>query len=176
MIAYLYLACFISGLLFAVRVMFFGAERRRPAAKPRTPLRKSEAFGVALVLIFGVTGYAVTSRSALSTLMVLVIAFSAAVLGALALTALAVATANVQPDHDPDDPRFALQGHVAVVVAEIPAGGEGQIRYTVNETASTVRARGLGNEVLAVGEDVCIERIEDGVAHVEPWALVEQRL
>lgn len=171
-----YLISFIAGILLAVRLMFFGAERTRPSARPRTPLRKSEAFAIGALLAFGVTGYLITRESWLTPWMTLAASLAVASVTATALTTLAVATANVKPDHDPDDPRFLLQGHVGVVVSAVPAGGEGEIRYTLADTASTVRARNLGDDALAVGEDVCIERIEDGVAHVERWALVEQRL
>jgi hypothetical protein len=34
----------------------------------------------------------------------------------------------------------------------------------------------MGNQPLAKGADVVIDRIEDGVAYVEEWAVVEQRL
>jgi hypothetical protein len=34
----------------------------------------------------------------------------------------------------------------------------------------------MGTKALPVGTDVVIDRIEDGVAFVEEWAVVEQRL
>ena len=36
----LYVVAFITGLLLAVRIMFFGAERRRPRAGDALPLRR----------------------------------------------------------------------------------------------------------------------------------------
>jgi hypothetical protein len=89
---------------------------------------------------------------------------------------LAIATAKIQPEHDPDDPRYAMQGHVGKVTLAMSAGGEGAISYEVSGTKATTRARSITADPLELGDDVCIERIENGVAYVERWTLVEQRL
>jgi hypothetical protein len=39
-----------------------------------------------------------------------------------------------------------------------------------------VRARTIDGSAITTGEEVCIERLEDDVAFVELWAIVEQRL
>jgi len=39
-----------------------------------------------------------------------------------------------------------------------------------------VSARSLGTTLIPTGSDVVIDRIEDGVAFVEEWSVVEQRL
>jgi hypothetical protein len=91
-------------------------------------------------------------------------------------TRLAVATARVQPEHDPDDPRYVLQGHVALVSTPIPADGEGKITFSEAGADRTIRARTIDGTAIAEGQEVCIERVEDEVAFVELWAIVEQRL
>ena len=58
----------------------------------------------------------------------------------------------------------------------IPAGGEGMIRYEDVDSTPVVHARDIGSGAIAAGQEICIERIEDGVAHVELWALIEERL
>jgi membrane protein implicated in regulation of membrane protease activity len=103
----------------------------------------------------------------------------AALLGlvwAVLVTRLAVATARVQPEHDPEDPRVILQGHVAVVTAAIPAGGEGAIAIQEGSQSRSLRARTIDESGAAAGQEVCIERVDDDVAYVEPWAAVEARL
>ena len=50
------------------------------------------------------------------------------------------------------------------------------IRYEDAGAFVTTRARDIANHAIAAGEEVCIERVEDGVAHVELWSLVEERL
>jgi membrane protein implicated in regulation of membrane protease activity len=175
---YLFLAAFIAGLLLAVRIMFFGAERRR-RARPRAdamPLRRSEPAGVAFLLMFGVAGYLLTRHGALSGAAG---AGVAALLGAAwaALVArVAIAMARLKPEHDPEDPRYQLQGHVAVVTVAIPGEGEGTISYVEGADRRSCRARAIDGGAIAEDLEVCIERVEDGVAFVERWDLVEARL
>jgi len=82
----------------------------------------------------------------------------------------------VQPEHDPDDPRYALQGHVAMVTEAIPDGGEGSIAYGASDASLSLRARSIDGQGIEEGQEVCIERVEEGVAFVELWSLVEARL
>ena len=172
---YLFLASFIAGLLLGVRVMFFGAERRRLSAGA-LPLRRSEPAIVGFLLMFGVAGYLLTRRGTVSPGVGALIAALLGLVWAVLVTRLAVATARLQPEHDPEDPRFALQGHVAVVSAAIPSDGEGTITFSDAGAQRTVRARTIDGGAIAEGEEVCIERLEDDLALVELWAIVEQRL
>ena len=175
---YLFLVSFIAGLLLAVRIMFFGAERRtriRPRADAM-PLRRSEPAGVAFLVMFGVAGYLLTRHGTLSGA---VGAAVAALLGAgwAALVVwAAIAMARLKPEHDPDDPRYQLQGHVAVVTAAIPGEGEGMIVCPEGVGHRSYRARTIDGSAIAEDLEVCIERVEDGVAFVERWDLVEARL
>ena len=172
---YLFLAFFIAGLLLGVRVMFFGAERRRHAADA-LPLRRSEPAIVGFLLMFGVAGYLLTRRETVSPGVGALIAALLGLVWAVLVTRLAVATARIQPEHDPEDPRFALQGQVAIVSGAIPSDGEGTITFSDAGMQRTVRARTIDGSAIAEGEEVCIERLEDDLALVELWAIVEQRL
>ena len=172
---YLYLAALIAGLLLAVRLMFFGAERRR-LHPDHTPLRRSEPAAVAFLVMFGVAGYLLTRHASLGAVMS---AGAAILLGAgwAAVTArLAIVMARVTPAHDPDDPRYALQGQVATVAAGIPAGGEGTITFDAGAGPRTAPACAIDQNAIDEGVEVCIERIENGVVFVERWSLVEARL
>ena len=173
---YLFLATFIAGLLLGVRVMFFGAERRRLCSADALPLRRSEPAIIGFLLMFGVAGYLLTRRGTVSPGAGVLIAALLGLVWAILVTRLAVATARLQPEHDPEDPRFALQGHVAIVSAAIPADGEGTITFSDAGAQRTVRARTVDGTAIAGGEEVCIERLEDDLAFVELWAIVEQRL
>lgn len=171
-----YLVAFIAGLLLAVRIMFFGAERRRARSIDGMPLRRSEPAISAFLVMFGVAGYLLTRPGRLPAAGG---AGAALVLGALwaaFVTRLAIATARVQPEHDPDDPRFVLQGHVAVVLVDIPPEGAGTIVLGEAEGRRSLAARAIDGHAIGAGLEVCIERVEDGVAFVEPWTLVEARL
>ena len=87
-----------------------------------------------------------------------------------------LATARVQPEHDPDDPRFVLQGHVAVVTVDIPPDGAGTIILGDADGRRSLAARAIDGQAIGAGLEVCIERVEEGIAFVEPWAMVEARL
>lgn len=173
---YLFLATFIAGLLLGVRVMFFGAERRRQLSADGLPLRRSEPAIIGFLLMFGIAGYLLTRRGTVSAGLGTTIAALLGLVWAVLVTRLAVATARVQPEHDPDDPRFVLQGHVAIVASAIPSDGEGTITFSEAGAQRTTRARTIDGSAIGEGEEVCIERLEDDVAFVELWAIVEQRL
>ena len=175
MLSYLFLFSFLAGLLLAVRLMFFGAERFNPAPGA-LPLRRSEPAVVAFLVMFGLTGYLSLGRGQLPAGTAVLVAIAASLVFAVIVTRLAIAAARMKPEHDPDDPRYALQGTVAVVVTLIPAGGEGTIRFEHAGTQRTVPARDIAHGAILAGQEVCIERIDDGVAYVELWALVEERL
>src|SRR6059058_4640353 len=101
---YLFLAAFIAGLLLAVRLMFFGAERRRLRPADAMPLRRSEPAVIGFLVMFGVAGYLFTRHGALSPLTATAVAALMGLAWAALVTRLAVATARLQPEHDPDDP------------------------------------------------------------------------
>jgi hypothetical protein len=173
---YLLLAAFIAGLLLAVRIMFFGAERRRSRAVDDIPLRRSEPAIAAFLIMFGVAGYLLTRRGTLSAPAGFTVAVVLGVVWATFVTRVAIATARVTPEHDPDDPRYVLQGHVAMVTAAIPADGEGTIAFDDAVQQTMLRARMIDGSAVENGVEVCIERVEDGIAFVELWSLVEARL
>jgi hypothetical protein len=126
--------------------------------------------------MFGVSGYLLTRNGALSPAPGIGLALLLGVVWAALVTRLAIATARIQPEHDPDDPRYVLQGHVAMVTAAIPSGGEGVIAYGGGDSLRILRARAIDEQAIDEGLEVCIERVEEGVAFVELWALVEARL
>jgi hypothetical protein len=175
-----FVAALIAGLLLAVRAMLLGVERRRTpfgAPPPPTPsIRFSTPVVSAFAITFGAAGYLLTRPgrmgAAVGTIVALLIG---AVAGAFAVRLVRRAAAFV-PEHDPDDPRYVLQGHVATVTAPIGRSGDGEITYVVEGKRHTLRARGLDGSTADRGVEVVIERIEDDIAYVEPWVEVEKRL
>ena len=156
--------------------MFYGAERRRQPAAGALPLRRWEPGFVGFLVMFGIVGYVLDRNATMSSVGSSALSVLGGALFAALVTWLAVKTARLQPEHDPDDPRYVLQGRVGVVTVTIPVGGEGMIRYEESGSAPSVPARNIDSGAIAAGEEICIERMEDGVAHVELWRLVEQRL
>jgi hypothetical protein len=176
----IFVAALILGLLLAVRAMLLGVERHRTPFGAPSPSRPSVRFSTpvlsAFATTFGVVGYLVTRPGRMGLAPGTIVAlFAGAVAGAFAVRLVRRAAAFV-PEHDPDDPRYVLQGHVATVTVPIGPAGEGEISYVVEGTRHTARARGLDGSTADQGIEVVIERIEDGVAYVEPWVEVEKRL
>lgn len=172
---YLFLGLFIGGLLFTVRLMFFGAERHglRDGA---LPLRRWEPALVAFLGMLGLSGYVLTEKAGMTIVPGTGTAALLALVFAAIVTRVAIATARIQPEHDPDDPRYILQGRVGIVTVAIPEGGEGVIQYGEPGAGTHVPAREISGVAIAGGEEICIDRVEDGVAFVERWAVVEARL
>jgi membrane protein implicated in regulation of membrane protease activity len=175
-----FVTALILGLLFAVRAMLLGVERSRTplgTPSPTTPsIRFSTPVVSAFAITFGAAGYLLTRPGRMSAAAGTIVALLiGTIAGAFAVRLVRRAAAFV-PEHDPDDPRYVLQGHVAMVTAPIGPAADGEIAYMVEGTRYTVRARGLDGSIADRGVEVVIERIEDNVAYVEPWVEVEKRL
>lgn len=176
-----FLAAFIAGLLLAVRAMLYGVERGSlpfgtPAPTP-APVRMWEPVLSAFTVLFGLVGYLVSRPDRLDPLPGTSVAIGAGLIGAvIAIRTVRKAVAFV-PEHDPDDPRYVLQGHVAMVTVAIDGSNAGEITYEVGGTRLVRPAVGLDGSAARAGEEVVIESIDDaGVAHVEPWHEVEKRI
>src|SRR5258705_2926755 len=149
---FLFLFAFIAGLLLGVRVMFFGAERRRLRPADAMRLRRSEPAVVGVLLMFGIAGYLLTRHGTVSGAVGVAIATLLGLVWAVLVTRVAVATARVQPEHDPDDPRYVLQGHVALVSTPIPSDGEGQITFAGAGACRTIPALTIDRTPIAQGQ------------------------
>jgi membrane protein implicated in regulation of membrane protease activity len=175
-----FVAALILGLLLAVRAMLLGVERRRTpygAPSPATPsVRFSTPVVSAFAVTFGAAGYLLTRPGRMSAGAGTIVALLVGTIAGTFVVRVVRRAAAFVPEHDPDDPRYVLQGHVATVTTPIGPGSDGEIAYVVEGTRHTVRARGLDGSIADRGVEVVIERIEDNVAYVEPWVEVEKRL
>jgi hypothetical protein len=171
-----FLTAFIAGLLLAVFAMLHGVERprgnrsRAPSAFFNLPAIAAFAVG------FGAMGYPLASRTQLPVWAVLLIAIAT---GALAISGMitllaqwafrGISTASADEQHE-------IQGQLAVVTRDISVQAPGEILYGHLGRQIQIPARGLSTRPLLVGSEVVIDRIEDGIAFVEEWAVVERRL
>jgi membrane protein implicated in regulation of membrane protease activity len=182
-----YLFAFLLGLVLGVYAMIRGVERigtrgrspeldamGRPIGKPR--LAFTAPTTGAFATVFGVTGYLLSRYTTLSVGTQLVVGAVAALLAALLATAAVARWATQAAEHDVVDERYLLQGHPAQVVAAIASTRTGEIVYHVGGRRYEVTAQSVDGTPVDVGTEVVIDRVEDGVAYVEPWAQVEQRL
>ncbi|HXD22877.1 MAG TPA: hypothetical protein VN613_05920 [Gemmatimonadaceae bacterium] len=77
-----------------------------------------------------------------------------------------------QVESDPE----VLNGHIARVTAAIGAAGAGAVVYTLEGHRHDLPAVSVDGSPIQPGAEVVIERIEDGLAFVERWEVVEGRI
>jgi len=182
-------AAVLVGLLLAVRVMFFGVQRR---LDENHLLHRRWPFALAAFLVVGGTFlYAISSaaRTGVTPMWLGVVVATAAVVGGGAWW-LVKRSASI-PSTDPDDdPRYRFQGHVARVIEPIagvgsqgaPTSASGRIAFNFDGRRYELRARWSAASPMnpsrtpEIEGEVVIDRVEDDVAYVEPWAAVEGRL
>jgi membrane protein implicated in regulation of membrane protease activity len=173
----LYLASFIGGLLLAVRIMIAGVERpREEHPSGERTFRLSPPIVSVAAIVFGLVGYLLYRRQVWTPLAQVGTAAALAAVASIITARLVRDWWKVTPEHETDDERFVLQGHVARVTRTIGGGVDGEVAFEIGTTRHVHPARGIDATVMNVGSEVVIERIEDGVAYVESWAEVEKRL
>jgi membrane protein implicated in regulation of membrane protease activity len=173
----LYLAAFIAGLLLAVRVMMYGVERPRdenPAGE--RSFRLSPAVFLAFLVVFGITGYALTRLWSASDVTRVGVALAAGTFAAVMSAYFVKKWWTVTPEHDIDDERYVLQGHIARVTKPIRVDVDGEVTYELGNQRHQLKARSFDAAAIPEGTEVVIERIEDDIAYVEAWLEVEKRL
>lgn len=171
-----FLVVFVVGLLLAVRIMMFGVERPREShPSGERSFSRSQPLISTFAVLFGLVGYVLTRRGTGGPTAAIVAAATGAI-GCIVAARLVTSWWKVTPEHDVDDERYVLQGHLAEVVTPIASGGDGEVAFDVGGERRVLRARSIEPSALDRGADVVIERIEDDVAYVEPWVEVEKRL
>jgi hypothetical protein len=182
------LSFFITGLVLGVFAMLNGTERqiataiapheRRsehdPAAEP-SPLFNLASFA-AFAVGFGLAGYLLTRHTEWpwSARLALALVAGGASFALQALLIARWAIPGARADHI--DQRYLLQGTLARVTGDAPADGTGTLVYALDGHEYTLPVRSMDGTALSSGMEVVIDRVEDGVAYAESWALVEQRL
>jgi len=173
-----YAFVFAVGLLIGVYAMLHGTVRkghepgaiRFPIAGFNTPV-----VGAALGA-FGAAGYLATKYSQYDTIIVLVAAFVAAAAGWIGLTVLMAKWALRGSLNDPQEEIEELQGTVATVTRAISPTELGEIAYSFRGSPTRAPARSIAGDAVPAGTEVVIDRLDNGVADVELWSIVEQRL
>ncbi len=172
---FIYLATFTGGLALAVHAMLHGMGhwRRTRSLEPSAVLNPPTV--AALAVGIGASGYLLTTRSSLGSVWTLAIAFA---IGAASLSGMIVLMAKwalKNPElnrHDEDD----ISGQVATVTRTIGREAPGEISWFAWDQTHTLPARGLDGAEISEGQEVVIDVVENGVANVELWSVVEQRL
>ena len=173
---YAFVAFVFIGVVAAVHVMLYGVERQRA---PGDESPRSFSASPALIAIFcfltGIVGY-ISMRLGLRPAATWTAALGVSAIAAFGASRAIAGWWTVVPEHDVDDERYVLQGSLGRVVAAIPNQAAGKISLESSGHKNVLPARAIDDQAMAVGTEVVIERIEDGVAYVEDWAAVEKRL
>jgi hypothetical protein len=174
---FFYLASFIGGLLLAVWVMIYGVERpREEHPSGERSFRVSPPIVVAFSVGMGAVGTLLTRRGIGTVATRLGIAVAVGAVIAIVTARLVRKWWAVTPEHDVDDERYVLQGHLARVTKPIREGVDGEVSFEIGKEHRVLRARSFDDGALGAGTEVVIERIEDDIAYVEAWMEVEKRL
>jgi hypothetical protein len=170
-----YLLVFLGGLALAVHVMLHGVERWKRRRSQRPSAFFNPPTVAALAMGLGASGYLFSSRTSLSAFFVLVLSI---LIGAASLTGMIVLMAkwalrgSVQVHSDEDE----FYGQVATVTLDITPDNPGEISWYAWDRKHVLPAVAIGETDIPSGTEVVIDVVEDGVARVELWSVVEQRL
>jgi len=173
-----YAGTFAAGLFTGVYAMLHGSVRMKAdpsAVKPPPSGFNAPVVSVAL-MCFGAIGYLLSKYYQTDPIYVILPALGAAVAGWIGMTLLMAKWALRGPIIDPHEELEELQGTIAEVTRDITLDTLGEISYTFRGQPLRVPARSIGGDSVPAGTEVVIEKIEEGVADVELWSVVEQRL
>ena len=173
---------FLAGLLLGVRVMFFGVRRSSPTQA--VLFRRWPLASAAFLMVLGAMLYVRAARVGIVDTSWFIVS------AAVSLTVGAGAWWLVQrsatiPSTDPeDDPHYRFQGQIARLVEPIePRGAEpptGRLAFEFDGERYEFRARWTPGDWRSdqgqTDSEVVIERVDDDLAFVEPWAAIEERL
>ena len=173
----LYLASFIGGLMLVVGVMIFGVERpREQSLHGERSIRLSPAPTGVFAVVFGAVGYVLSRRQFATPSTDAIVSVLAAGIAAVVTARLVRQWWATTPEHEVEDERYLLQGHLARVTKPIAPDADGEVAFEVDREQRVLRARNFEEGPLPEGTDVVIERIENEIAYVEAWQEVEKRL
>ena len=173
-----YAAAFGIGLVVGVYAMLNGTVRAGHApgmVEPPHAAFNAPVVGAALVA-FGAVGYLVAKYSQLGTISTLIIALLAAAAGWVGMGVLMAKWALRGPLSDPHEDLEELQGTIATVTRAITPDEPGEIAYSFRGAPLVAQARCITGEPVPLGAEVVIDKVENGMADIEPWTTVEQRI
>jgi len=166
------------GLLVSVYAMLHGTVRagREPGAV-RFPMAgfNTPVIGAAFIA-FGAVGYLIAKYSQFDTIIILTISFATAAVGWIGMTVLMARWALRGSLNDPHEEIEELQGTVATVTRPILPTELGEIAYSFRGSPTRIPARSVSGDAVTTGTEVVIDRIDNGIADVELWSIVEKRL
>lgn len=169
-----FIAALILGLALAVAAMMRGIDRHLERRGRVAPFNMPTI--AAFFSVTGAVGYPIARYSDLHSLAIWAIALASGLAAAVGVFWLLAGYIVPSAANDVEDERYRLQGHPARVTRAILPDTAGEIEYEEHGVRSTVTAQALSSETVEVGAEVVIERVEEGVAHVELWSRIADEL
>lgn len=168
----------VAGLGILVYLMIAGVPRA--AASPATASGQAPRTGLPMLGAFcvgaGVGGYFAARTNWPVGIGAIPVAAVAGIIAAIA-SRWVVVSVFAAPSNDPeDDPRYKFQGHVAKLTRPITSSARGRVEFEIDGAVLAFEAQSFDGSSMPAETEVVIERIDDGLAIVERWATVEQRL
>lgn len=125
-------------------------------------------------IVIGAVGYLLVTRTRVGLVPIIVIGIGAAFIATT--TAVVLLAQWALPHSGEENEADTLQGIVARVTRSISPSGPGEIAFLSNGAKRTIAAQGIGESEIPRDTEVVIDRIQNGIARVELWSAVEQRL
>ena len=171
-----FLAAFIGGLALAVHSMLHGVERWRRKRSDRPSAVFNPPTVAALAVGIGATGYLLTSRTQLGTLAVILLSLVVGVAALGGMIVLMAKWALRSPTQNHANHDEEINGQVATVVRTITPDAPGEIEYFAWNQHHVLPAASIDSSIVPEGTEVVIDSVENGIARVELWSVVELRL
>jgi MFS family permease len=178
-----FLAIFVTGLGLAVYAMLHGVERSRVSRKARASRRPGRKRPSAIfnapatstfAIVLGATGYLLVTRSSASLRWIFIVPLAIALAATGGMIVLmskwALPYSGIEPEAE------LIQGQFARVTKPISPFQNGEITFHTDGVTRTVAAQSIHGSEIPRDAEVVIDTIENGVARVEPWSVVEARL
>jgi hypothetical protein len=169
-----FLAIFVIGLGLAVYSMLHGVESSKSGYTKRPSAIFNAPSMSAFTIVLGAIGYLLVTRTTVGLISIIAIGTSAAFIATTTAAILLARWALPHSGHESE--ADTLQGLVARVTRAISPSSPGEIAFLSNGANRTIAARGIEESEIPRGTEVVIDGIQNGVARVELWSAVEQRL
>jgi len=168
------LSVFVIGLGLAVYSMLHGVESSKSGHTKRPSAILNAPSTSVFAIVLGAIGYLLLTRTTVGFVPIIAIGAGAA---SIATTTVAVLLARWALPHSGNvDESEALQGLVARVTRSISPSSLGEIAFLSNGANRTLAAQAVEESEIPRDTEVVIDRVHNGVARVELWSAVEQRL
>ncbi len=171
-----FLAVFLLGLILGVLSMLIGIDRTRKPWREHKAGLLNLPTGGAFFTALGVTGYLAARYSTWTPSTNIGLGLLTGVAAAAGAFGMLFGWAVPSAKKEVEDERYLLQGYLGQVTRAVGATTPGEISYEENGKHHLVSARGLNDAPIAVGTEIVIERVENGVAFVELWETIEKQL